>query len=95
MMPAFIPPSQRHDIPWGARQIARFKFRVALFMRRGMAEDVAEAWGDRLAVRDSDRDNRRICIECSAWQRSRTCAKRLPTSPLQLACCHGFEWVTP
>lgn len=95
MMPAFFPPSQRHDIPWNDKQIARFKFRAALFQRRGLAEEVAEAWADRLAVRDSDRDNRRICVECSNFQRSRTCAKRLPTSPLQLACCHGFEWVTP
>lgn len=95
MMPAFIPPSQRHDIPWGDKLIARALFRMALFQRRGMTEDQAEAWADRLAVRDSDRDNRRICVECSNFQRSRTCAKRLPTSPLQLACCHGFEFVTP
>ena len=93
--PAFIPPSQRHDLPWGDRQIARFLFRMALFQRRGMAEDKAEAWADRLAARDSDLDDRRICLECANFQRSRTCAKRLPTSPEQLMRCHGFEWVTP
>ena len=94
-MPAVIPPSQRLDLPWGDKQIARFKFRVALFMRRAMTEAQAEAWADRLAARDADLDERRICCECSNFQRSRTCAKRLPTSPLQLVRCNGFSWVTP
>ncbi len=95
MTPAVIPPSQRLDLPWCDRKIARFKFRVALFMRRGMTEDQAKALGDRLSARDADLDERRICCECSNFQRSRTCALRLPTSPLQLACCHGFDFVKP
>lgn len=93
--PAFIPPSQRGDLPWGDKQIARFKFRVALFRRRGMTEPDAEMWADRLSERDHERDDRRICLECSNFQRSRTCAKRLPTSPEQFVRCAGFSFVTP
>jgi hypothetical protein len=95
MTPSVIPPSRRHDIPWGDKQIQRFRFRSALLQRRGMTEDHAEAWADRLAARDADLDERRICCECTSWQRSRTCAKHHPTSPEQLARCHGFEFVTP
>lgn len=95
MTPAVITPPMRHDIPWGDKQIARVQFRAALFQRRGMTEDHAEAWADRLAARDADLDERRICVECTSWQHSRTCAKRLPTSPLQLVRCHGFEFLTP
>lgn len=94
-MPAAIPRSQRHDLPWGDKMIARFRFRAALFARRGMTEDRAEAWADRLAARDADLDERRICFECDSWQRSHTCAKRLPTSPWQLVRCGGFEFVKP
>lgn len=89
------PPSQRNDLPWGDKQIARFLFRVALFTRRGMTEPDAETWADRLCERDWERDDRRICLECLNFQRSRTCAKGLPVSPEQLVRCHGFEWVTP
>ena len=77
------------------RQIARFRFRVALFTRRGMTEPDAETWADRLAERDHERDPRRICLECSNFQRSRTCAKKLPVSPEQLVHCLGFEFVMP
>lgn len=81
--------------PWGEKEIARFKFRVGLFTRRGMSEADAEVWADRLFERDYERDDRRICLECSSWQRSRTCFKRLPTSPEQLIRCEGFSWQRP
>lgn len=89
------PPSQRNDLPWGDKQIARFNFRVALLTRRGMDLPMAETYADRLAERDHERDDRRICLECSNFKRSRTCAKRLPVSPEQLVRCQGFEFVTP
>lgn len=89
------PPSQRRDLPWGDKQIARFQFRVALFTRRGMTEPDAETWADRLCERDWELDDRRNCFECANFQRSRNCAKRLPVSLWQLVRCHGFEWVTP
>lgn len=81
--------------PWGDAEISRFMFRRALFMRRGLQEAAAEALADRLAARDADRDDRRVCVECSHWQASRTCFKRLATSPLQLIRCRGFEWAKP
>ena len=81
--------------PWCDAEFRRFAFRVALFGRRGMDEDTAEIVADRLARRDQQHDDRRICFECANWQRSRTCFLNLPTSPLQLVRCHGFEWVKP
>jgi hypothetical protein len=87
--------SHHEHIEWGDKQIARFNFRVALFKRRGMSEQDAETWADRLFERDHEHDDRRICLECLNFQRSRTCAKRLPTSPEQLMRCAGFDWVRP
>lgn len=51
----------------------RRAFRVALFRRRGIEPKRAEELADRLAVRDADRDDRRICLECSGLQRGGTC----------------------
>lgn len=81
--------------PWNEAEIARALKRVGLFMRRGMTRDRAEEVVDQLAARDQDRDDRRMCIECSNWQQSRTCFKRLPTSFDQLARCIGFAWQKP
>lgn len=80
---------------WGEREIGRFKFRSALFQRRGLSEPDAETLADRLAERDYERDDRRVCIECAHWQRSRTCFKKLPTSFVQLVRCVGFKWQAP
>ena len=81
--------------PWTDKEIERARLRVGLFMRRGMTEAAAEKVVDQLAARDQDRDDRRMCVECSNWQASRTCFKRLPTSFDQLARCVGFEWQKP
>lgn len=80
---------------WGDAEFRRFDFRRRLFQRRGVCEEVAEQMADRLTVRDQDRDERRVCLECAHWQQSRTCFLGLPTSPMQLVRCRGFEWVTP
>lgn len=58
---------------WGDAQIKRFTFREALFRRRGQSVQVAERLADRLATRDFDRDDRRICLECESLQRGGTC----------------------
>ncbi len=58
---------------WGEREIARFKFRTALFMRRGVAEPDAETLADRLFERDYERDTRRMCLACAHLQRSGHC----------------------
>ena len=58
---------------WGEREITRFRFRAALFQRRGLSEPDAETLADRLAERDYERDDRRVCIECKHLQRSWHC----------------------
>lgn len=80
---------------WSDAEIARFPKRVALFQRRGMGHAQAERVADSLALRDQDRDERRMCVECESWQQSRTCRKGLPTSFDQLARCVGFTWQKP
>ena len=67
------PPSQRNDLPWGDKQIARFQFRVQLFQRRGWDLHKAETYADRLAERDHERDDRHLCVECVHLQRSGGC----------------------
>lgn len=80
---------------WNDAQIARFNFRLALFMRRGLSGPEAEALADKLAFRDYEWDKRRACVECSNLQRGRTCFVRLPVSMTQLIHCHGFKFSTP
>ena len=44
-----------------------------LFQRRRFTPLVAEALADRLATRDYERDNRRMCVECASLQANRRC----------------------
>lgn len=60
---------------WGDREIARFTFRVGLFQRRGLPPREAEKLADRLALRDYQRDDRRVCLECESIQRNGRCFK--------------------
>lgn len=82
---------------WGDKEIARFKYRTGLFVRRGMSTPDAETLADRLVERDWEKDDRRTCVECSHLQRSRTCFKQLPITVdhFQLIRCHGFEYQKP
>lgn len=41
-----------------------FPTRLALFVNRGLSLDDAEDVAHRLALRDSQRDDRRLCLEC-------------------------------
>lgn len=97
----------RNDTPWGDKQIARFKFRVALFIRRGWDEHKAETWADRMAERDYEKDDRRCCIECKNLQQSGACfaaaqgwllpsigRRYAPVTDI-LQRCERFEFVTP
>lgn len=91
---------------WGEAQIKRFTFRYQLFMRRGVSADVAERLGDRLATRDHERDDRRVCLECSNLQRGGKCfavqqghmkdvsPKHEPVTNILQHCDH-FSWQTP
>jgi hypothetical protein len=84
---------------WNDQQIARFKFREALFQRRGLDAASAEKLGDRLAVRDHERDDRRCCLECESFQfntrSGAACFKRHPVSTQQLVRCPGFTFLKP
>ena len=95
-------------MPWGDKQITRFNFRVALFTRRGMEPGMAEAYADRCAERDHERDDRHFCWECQHMQRDGGCfaakqgwmkaegiTTRFVAIPDQLQRCSQFTFVTP
>ena len=46
--------------PWSDVQVARYCKRVALFVRRGWDRARAEHWAVHLALRDAERDGRRL-----------------------------------
>ena len=91
---------------WGDREIARFNFRIALFKRRGVDENYATDLADRLGERDFERDDRRMCLECSHLQTSGGCFAAaqgwLPNTSKRhhpvnniLQRCERFDWVKP
>lgn len=91
---------------WNDAQISRFNFRNALFARRGLSTMAAEALADQLATRDHQRDDRRVCVECSNLQRGGTCfqaaqsnlpdasAQHRPVADLLFRCDH-FDFQKP
>ena len=81
-------------------------FRIALFKRRGLADEAADSLADMLADRDADGDERRVCLECTGLQQDGGCfpAKQglLPRTsqfhnPVKniLQRCEQFAFVTP
>jgi hypothetical protein len=93
---------------FGDREEARLKFRIALFQRRGLSEREAFDLADRLFERDAERDERRLCLECTQLQRDGGCRAaregRVPdlaptfhagSLKTTLMRCLGFEWVLP
>lgn len=46
-------------------QAEAFAARLERFTLRGLSLDAAEALAERLAIRDADGDDRRMCLECS------------------------------
>jgi len=91
---------------WDESQIRRAMFRMALLVRRGLTAHLSEWWADRLTVRDKERDDRRICLECSSLQRDGKCfqvqqgvmrgvsPKHEPVSTI-LQRCDYFSWQKP
>lgn len=89
-------------IPIGPKETTRMVFRLALFRRRGMSEDKANALADDLAKRDWLRDDRRSCAECANYQRGGTCfatqqgwIKHHPLPASMLHRCEEFDWSKP
>lgn len=76
-------------------ELKRFDYRAGLFQRRGFDFSEAAHLAHELYERDADKDDRRMCIECQHFQRSRTCARRglfLISTPQR---CPLFAWQTP
>lgn len=46
-------------------EVEAFAARLERFTKRGLSLDAAEALAERLAIRDAEGDDRRMCLECS------------------------------
>ena len=61
----------------------------------GWPQDRADHWADTLVVRDREKDDRRMCVECvhvlSQWR----CARKGPVLAQVLQRCHLFGWRVP
>ncbi len=54
-----------HAAEWGDPIIAAFTARRDALLRRGYGPDDADDLAERLALRDAEGDDRRMCVECS------------------------------
>ena len=88
------------------RENRRFAFRVALLRRRGIEPTRAGELAAVLCLRDADRDDRRMCLECHELQNSRQCGavrrkahgtagRALEPITDMLHRCGNFRWSTP
>jgi len=93
-----------HTVAMNTSEIAAFNGRSHIFTERGLAQQLAEELADALVTRDRQRDDRRLCLECShlrGGDRSWTCSNGhlagLGTSHIpgeqvvQLQRCNGFK----
>jgi len=62
-----------HSEAMSGTEVTRMLARLALFTRRGLAANQADALADKLKSRDREGDDRRACIECQRLSASRTC----------------------
>ncbi len=85
---------------------ARVQKRAALFVRRGLCSEAATEQAQRLVLRDAERDERRMCIECAHLQRDGGCfaarqgwipgaSEHLTPVQTMLQRCGRFEWQKP
>jgi len=54
-----------HVAAWNSKEIDTFKARVSHFTDKGLSLADAESEADRLAIRDREGDDRRLCLECT------------------------------
>lgn len=76
-------------LPLGDNGLARLVYRIDLFERQGHPTPRAERIADYLALRDQQRDDRRLCCECSNLRGNTTqhaCAKRKPVLTVLQRC---------
>lgn len=60
-----------HSDAMNGAELAIFAKRALQFTRRGVTADAADALADRLVIRDREQDERRACLECSAYRPGR------------------------
>lgn len=54
-----------HSPAMNSREIDTFTDRLALFTGKGLTLEDGERLADKLAIRDRESDNRRLCLECA------------------------------
>lgn len=77
------------------KEMERWQFRVNLFQQHGWPEDRAESWADKLVLRDRDRDDLRLCVECAHLMSQWRCRKRGAVIAEVLQRCDMFAWKMP
>lgn len=60
-----------HSDAMNGAELDRFAERARQFARRSISANAAEAMADRLVIRDRERDDRRTCLECTAFRSGR------------------------
>jgi hypothetical protein len=83
-----------HREPCDDVVIARFQRRLTLLLQRGLNEQDADDLAERLHLRDVDRDDRRMCFECSSCRTNR-CSVSEVFLGAQLQRCPQFKEQNP
>lgn len=91
----YLPPVAPAGAALSERQAVRTAFRVELFQQHGWDEERAERWAAHLNQRDTEHDDRRLCVECKNLLNNWRCAKRGAVVADQLQRCASFTWNTP
>ena len=69
--------------------------RISIFRRRGFDAASSDGIADRLLDRDRDRDDRRLCVECSHLATPQWRCRRDGYPTLLLQRCSLFDWELP
>ena len=73
----------------------RAEFRIGLFQQHGWDEPRARAWAVKLAARDLERDDRRLCVECRHLTSKWKCVQGGAVVADALQRCASFKWEKP
>ena len=60
-----------HSDAMNSAELEHFAKRAQQFARRGISAEAADGMADRLVTRDRDQDDRRTCLECTAYRPGR------------------------
>lgn len=100
-----------HGVAMSGQEIDTFTARLVRFTDKGLTLADAEQQADRLMTRDRDRDDRRLCLECTHlqgigpwgcgnWRKAGACMRSSDAGlardlVLMLQRCDGFKATTP